>query len=70
MADWTQADIDKLKAAIAGGAVLQSMTFADQTFTFRSMDDMLKLLALMTAEVNANAGTPKTTRLAATRKGV
>ena len=66
---WTQADIDALKAAIAGGAVLQSMTFADQTFEFRSMDDMLKALALMQQEVNAAAGTPRGYRLAATSKG-
>ena len=67
---WTQADVDALKAAIAGGAVVESMTFADQSFTFRSMDDMLKLLALMLQEANAVAGTPSGYRLAATSKGV
>jgi hypothetical protein len=66
---WTQADIDKLKAAIAGGAVLQSMTFGDQSFTFRTMDAMLQVLALMQQEVNATSGTPKGYRLAATSKG-
>jgi hypothetical protein len=67
---WTAADVDALKAAIAGGAVVESMTFADQSFTFRSMDDMLKLLAVMLQEVNAAAGTPSNYRLAATSKGV
>lgn len=70
MAAWTQADVDKLKAAIADGAAVQTITFADQTFTFRSLDEMLKLLAIMVQEVNAAAGTPKSHRLAATSKGV
>lgn len=70
MANWTQADVDKLKTAIANGAVVRSMTFADQTFEFRSLDEMLKLLALMVQEVNAAAGTASSSRLAATSKGV
>ena len=67
---WTQADIDKLKAAIAGGSVVESMTFADQSFTFRSIDDMLKVLAMMQGEVSAASGAPSNYRLAATSKGV
>lgn len=66
---WTQADIDKLKTAIAGGAVVQSMTFGDQTFQFRSIAEMLQVLALMQQEVNAGTGTSQTYRLAATSKG-
>jgi hypothetical protein len=66
---WTQTDIDKLKTAIAGGAVVQSMTFGDQTFTFRSIAEMLQVLALMQQEVNAGTGSPQTYRLAATSKG-
>jgi hypothetical protein len=66
MALFTQADIDKLKVAIAGGSVLQSMTFADQSFTFRSMKEFLDLLAYMQREVNGLSGS----RVAATRKGV
>jgi len=68
--DWTQADIDKLKAAIANGSVVESMTFADQTFTFRSLKDMLALLSVMQAEVNAAAGSSTSYRLAATSKRV
>lgn len=64
---WTQADVDKLKAAIASGAAVQSIAFADQTFTFRSLDEMLKLLSVMQAEVN---GGSKAYRLASTSKGV
>ncbi len=65
-ATFTQADIDALRAAIAGGSVLQSMTFGDQSFMFRSMAEMLQLLAWMQREVNGSSGS----RLAATRKGV
>lgn len=67
---WTQADIDKLKAAIADGAAVQSIAFAEQTITFRSLDEMLKLLAVMVQEVNAAAGSSKAHRIAATSKGV
>ena len=70
MALWTEADRDKLKAAIADGAVVQSLAFANQTITFRSLDEMLKLLALMEQEINAAAGTATSYRLAATSKGV
>lgn len=66
---WTQSDIDALKAAISGGAVLQSMTFGDQTFTFRSMDEMLQLLAQMQGDVSVTSGSGRS-RLAATSKGV
>lgn len=64
---WTTADRDKLKAAIAAGGIVQSMTFGNQTFTFRSMDDMLQLLSLMEQEV-APAGSR--TRYAVVDKGV
>lgn len=66
---YTQADVDALKAAIAGGAVLQSMTFGDQTFTFRTIEEMLQVLALMQQDVTVAASTGRS-RLAATSKGV
>lgn len=66
MAAYTQADVDALKTAIAGGAVLQSMTFGDTTTTFRTLAEMLALLAFMQREVNGLSGT----RLASTSKGV
>lgn len=65
MAAWTQANADALRAAIAGGAVVQSMAFGETTITFRSLDDMLKLLALM----EQSLGTAPRTRYGATRKG-
>jgi len=67
---WTQADIDKLDAALAGGGAMQSIQFADQTFTFRSIDEMLKLRAVMAQALSAAAGTSTAHRVAATSKGV
>lgn len=66
MAAWTTADRDALKAAIAAGAVVQSMTFGETTVTFRSLKDMLSLLALMERSISGGSGT----RYAATSKGV
>jgi hypothetical protein len=63
---WTSADLEKLNAAISSGAAVGSIAFADQTYTFRSMDELLKLRAQMIQEV-----TPANRfRLAATSKGV
>lgn len=63
---WTQANVDELEAAIASGSVLSSMTIDGNTFTFRTLDDMLKLLAVMKRALAGNSGT----RYAATSKGV
>ena len=62
---FTQADIDALDQAIADGRGARSITFADQTVSFESVDDMIKRRALMKREVDS---TP-TYRLAATSKG-
>lgn len=61
----TQADIDKLDAAILGAGPVESMEVAGQSYTFRSVDDMLKLRAVLLLRL---AGGPH--RLAATSKGV
>ncbi len=63
---WTQADIDALKAAIAGGA--RSVTFGDRTVVYHSLEEQLKALAVM--ETSVNAATRSTYRVAATSKGV
>lgn len=63
---WTQTDVDRLKQAIADGRGARSITFADQSVTFHSIDEMLKLLAVMQREVTGGSRT----RYAATRKGV
>ena len=66
---WTQTDIDALKAAIADGRGVRSMTFIDgQSVTFNSIDDMLKLLAVMESQVNTVTRRPY--RVASTTKGV
>lgn len=65
---WTQTDIDTLKAAIVAGKGARSITFADQSVTFHSLDEMLKLLAVMEQQVGAGSGGSRT-RLAATSKG-
>lgn len=65
VAEWTQAQIDSLKAAIASGTL--HVAFADRSQTFQSLEDMLKLLALM--ERTADGGTTLY-RLAATSKGL
>lgn len=62
---WTEADIAVLKQAILSRGFVRSLTFGDQTITFDSIDDMLKLLALMEGQVHGSR-----TRYAATRKGV
>jgi hypothetical protein len=67
---WTQADLDKLDAALAAGGAVQSLQFADQTFTFRTIDEMLKLRALIQSALNAAVGSSTGYRLAATSKGV
>lgn len=66
---WTQADVDAIKAAIAAGKGARSITFSDQSVTFNSIEDMLKLLAVMQQDVNSAAGTSRAFRFAATSKG-
>lgn len=67
---WTQADLDKLDSALANGGAMQSIAFAEQTFVFRSIDEMLKLRSVMAASLTAAAGASTSHRLAATSKGV
>jgi hypothetical protein len=59
-----------LKAAIAAGRGARSITFADQSVTFHSVDDMLKLLSVMEHDAAAQSSQTRTHRLAATSKGV
>lgn len=66
---WTQADVDLLKAAIVERRGARTLTFSDQSVSFDSIDDMLKLLAVMQQEIATTAGRSRT-RYAATRKGV
>lgn len=50
MAGFTQADVDSLQAAIAGG--IQQVTYADgRTVRFQNADQMLAALELMRSDV-------------------
>jgi len=67
---FTQTDADNLRRAIADGRGARSMTFDNQTVVFNSLDEMIKLLAIMEAEAGNAAGTRRSYRVAVTRKGV
>jgi hypothetical protein len=58
MVTWTQADVDHLKKMISLGA--STARFADRTVTFRSLQEMMDLLAIMEGEVNAASGKQRT----------
>lgn len=53
---WTQGDIDKLKKAIAKGA--RSVSYASGSVTYNSLDDMMKTLRIMEAEVSPQSAAP------------
>jgi len=65
----TQADIDAAERAVIDGGDLSSITFADQTFSFVSIDEKLKRLAWMRSMLRQASGAGMC-RLAATSKGV
>lgn len=67
---FTQTDADNLRRAIADGRGARSMTFDNQTVVFNSLDEMIKLLAIMEAEAGNAAGTRRAYRVAVTSKGV
>ena len=68
---WTQADVDSLKAAISEGRGVRSLTFADQSMQFHSVDEMLRLLSVMQGEVTAaTSATTNRARYATVSKGV
>ena len=62
---FVQADLDKLDQAIVDGRGAQSISFAEQSVTFRSVDDMLKLRSLMKRQIDSAL----THRLAVVSKG-
>lgn len=66
---WTQADVDRMKAAASG---VLSVTYdgpPSRTVTYQNLDSMRALLAEMVAEVETAAGRRSNYKLAATRKG-
>jgi len=62
---FTQADIDALKQAILDRKGAKTITFNDRSVTFDTIDEMLKLLSVMQAEVSGGSRT----RYAITSKG-
>lgn len=64
---YSQADLDALDAEIAAIRTVKATSFADQSTTFRDLDELLEFRALMAASI---AGTSSSlTRYAATSKG-
>lgn len=66
---YTQADIDAAKAALASGEL--DVQYSDKRVRFRSIDELLKAIAVMEGELAAATQTqvvPKQTRLFS-RKG-
>jgi len=68
---YTQADLDALDADIKAFGTIERTTFADQTTQFRSLDDLMRLRAIMAADVAASTSTTggSRTRYAAFDKG-
>jgi hypothetical protein len=66
---YTQADLDALDVEIATIRTVKSTTTADQSTTFRDLDELLRLRAVMAQSMAVAAGASRT-RFAATRKGV
>lgn len=75
---WTQADVDKLRAAVlalASGEAAQTVTYAGppaRTIVYQTtnLDKMRSLLAEMVAAVGNAAGTRQGYRVATHRKGL
>ena len=51
---YTQADLDDLEEQIKKAQLVESTTFADQSTKFRSIDELLKLRAVMLADISVN----------------
>jgi hypothetical protein len=66
---FTSTDADNLRRAIADGKGARSMSFSDQSVTFNSIEDMIKLLAIMEADAANAAGTRRSYRVGTTNKG-
>lgn len=64
---WLQADVDALKVSIAKGE--KSVSFGDRRVDYRSLDEMRQALAMIQAEVNAAAGTPRPKQFLAYQAG-
>ena len=54
---WTTTDRDALKTAIVKGE--KSVTYADRSVTYRSLDEMISALALIEAELAQSSDRPR-----------
>ena len=63
---FTQADLDALDEEIAKVRTIKATQFGDQATTFRDLDELLKLRAVMEQSLNQNSRV----RLGATSKGL
>jgi hypothetical protein len=64
---FTLEQYESLKAAVAEGAL--SVRYADKSVTYRSLDEMLRLLKLMSTELGLNANNDGGRRYASFSKG-
>ncbi len=55
---WTQTDLDSLESSLKAGATV--VQFGDRRVEYSTIDEMLKLRAVMKAEVEEAAGTTPT----------
>jgi hypothetical protein len=62
---WTQADLDELDEKIKAIEAVKATSFGDQSTTFRDLDELLKLRAVMAQSLTGAVRT----RYAATSKG-
>lgn len=67
---YTQADLDALDADIATIRAVKSTTTGDQSTTFRDLDELLRLRAVMAQAVSASSTGRSRTRYATVDKGV
>jgi len=66
---WTQADLDALDTAMKGGEL--TVRYGDGSITYRSLDEMLRLRAVMKqAVVEETTGPAQTVSYASCSKGL
>ena len=66
MAHYTQAELDTLDAEIATVRLIKNRTHGDRSTTFRDLNELLELRALMARDIQGGGGS----RVAAFNKGV
>jgi hypothetical protein len=66
---WTAADLETIERAIADGGGVRALAFSDQSITFSSLDEMLKLRASIKNELAATSYPPRNIRYVVVDKG-